>query len=297
MLLVPLLMYVAWLGGTAGRYRDRRGRRPDELFLNSLDHSFLQHKLIDLAEHHDGVRAPSLERLLHTMHNDLGGKILALVLLQIHSCSNKVLQAQHGEQRVGAFFARCADSSACSLKICAHAELVEPLDATYLGPTFPKFIAFELTRECVDLALGSEISQGGTVSAMLAHWRAQYIDVLSNLAEVDSVPSSFLQVPCHIAKLSARGLWEFVVFHSSSRFDTDCDLYCMKVAVQQLLRNEPLASDLQRTTIAAVQAEGISGSTHRDIANFLAEWCHLISDGAADGEDRRTSCMIVCVYV
>jgi hypothetical protein len=112
------LMFVAWLGGMAGRYRDRRGGR--QQFLNSVDHSFLQHKLVDLAEVHDGADAPGLERLLHNMHADLGGKILALVLLQIHTCSNKVLQYQHAEQRVGCFCQVCGLSCLHLEDLCAR---------------------------------------------------------------------------------------------------------------------------------------------------------------------------------
>jgi hypothetical protein len=126
---------------------------------------------------------------------------------------------------------------------------------------------------------------------MLARWRAHYGNQLLNLEEVDMVPSSFFQVPCHIAKLSARGFWEFLVFHCHSRFDKDCDLYCMKVAVQRLLANERPGTDLQQTSIAAVQAEGLTGSMHRDIANSLAEWSCVISDAAADEEDRRQNIM------
>eukprot|EP00974_Lingulodinium_polyedra_P104476 10113685-Lingulodinium_polyedra.AAC.1 len=145
-------------------------------------------------------------------------------------------------------FSGC-EEEACFLQVIACAELEAPVDALYSGPSFPKSVVFELTGNCVSRALDSHTSLGCAASRVLQQWSRRY-GPMANLQD-GQPPATCFQVPCCLAKLAARGLWQFIAMSPSSKLDRSCDLYCLRNDVQEAFSATSRSADLRSFMSAA----------------------------------------------
>lgn len=271
-------MYLAWLGGQSGRFRDRR----IAVRFNSHEQQTVHLKLVDLLQD-GGLEDVTPARLLRNSHTQNAGMTLALVVFEIHSCYSGVLAKLNFEQSYAMKLAQC-DSKACFLKIVDVAELVVPQAATHKGPSFPKFVAFELLPELIQDLLASPV-QGhmGTVQDVLQAWRVKF-----GLAD-GAPPASFLQIPCHIAQLIAGGCWEYLCIGAHAKFQIDCDLYPLRAEIQRRLAAATVGGgdDLLSETARVIARDGlVRGGMMRQIADSLVEWTPDILGSAGDDDDR-----------
>ena len=276
-------MYVAFLGGQSGRFRERSSSRTVELGI--ADQASLKHVLVDLA--HEQEQTSSLRRLLANLHAEVNGKILALVLLAVESCYHGVMTPLDFEQRVGMAISRC-QGRACFVRVIAVADLDESTVATYRGATFPKYMAFELTDESVDAALRAFTRSGQTVQSVLAEWRQRHGNRILNLSPANRYrPCSFLQVACFMAKLTALRLWTSItVAENHLRFDRSCDLYPLKMDIMLRLRETPLAPNLQAAAAESIAEHGlVRASMFSTIAERLVRWGPGIIGEAQDADE------------
>ena len=197
------------------------------------------------------------------------------------------------------YFAGC-EHEACFLRVLRFAPLINPVRATYSGPTFPKYVAFGLTPECVNIAWQTQTSHNGRAADVVRQWSQEFVANLLNL-DANLLPMSFMQLPCHIAKLISVGLWGYITLSKGARFDSACDLYPLRREIQLAATTDQAQAGhrvLAQATADALAAEGLAGGMFRWIGDSLAAWSNLIDGAAADREEavgrRQTLEQMVC---
>ena len=276
-------MFVAWIGGQSGRFKHASSSAHviiGTAYLNSL-----KYKLVDLEEDADAP-SKSLPRLMMRLHSEFQGKLLSMVLLTIHSCAGGVMAPLNFEQRMSMLFSRC-DGVACFFKIVSVACLQNPVDVTHRGQSFQKFVAFELISECVERALAQHTSQGSTAAEVCQQWKNAYGPAIQNLLD-EANPSSCLQLPCHIAALASKGLWDYLAFPESSRFDRSSDIYRLREQMLAALQGVQNSDHLRQETLESVKRDGIlNHNMFRTIAESLINWSTAIVSAAANDDDKQ----------
>jgi hypothetical protein len=101
-------------------------------------------------------------------------------------------------------------------------------------------------------------------------------------------PNSFLQLPCHIAQLVSRGLWQYITMCPSMKFDVTCSLKGLRFELQRVWRDGPPTNfDLQEQTAENLVTHGVGGGMFRWIADSVAGWSSDILQAAVNAESRE----------
>ena len=164
------------------------------------------------------------------------------------------------------------------------AALRRPVRSIYRGVTWPKFVAFRITDECADACLAATTVEGTRLAEVAQQWHEMYGLEICNVA-AGAKPLSLVQQPCHQSLLISRGLWTSIVFTARMKFDTTCDMYGLRVVVQDLLRGGVSDAPLQRTATAHLRSDGIVEGSYRWVADLLRQWSPSILAAAEDEDD------------